>query len=85
MDKGMLQIASILAAAMVSTTYVPIDINNPKERIKTIIEQASVELILTTQAYLTRLKGMTWEEKIHKLKDAAIGLSWEKSRVYLTV
>lgn len=61
MDKGMLQIASILAAAMVSTTYVPIDINNPKERIKTIIEQASVELILTTQAYLTRLKGMTCE------------------------
>lgn len=32
-----------------------------KERIKTIIEQASVELILTTQAYLTRLKGMTCE------------------------
>lgn len=52
MDKGMLQIASILAAAMVSTTYVPIDINNPKERIKTIIEQASVELILTTQAWV---------------------------------
>lgn len=73
MDKGMQQIASILAASMVSATYVPIDINNPKERIKMILEQASVELVLTSQAYLGKLKDITCENVcIDLLEDKSV-------------
>lgn len=62
MDKGIMQIISILAASMVSATYVPIDINNPKERIGAILEEASVEVVLTSQKYISILKEATCQK-----------------------
>ncbi|CVI64917.1 Phenyloxazoline synthase MbtB [Clostridiales bacterium CHKCI001] len=52
LPKGVLQVASILAILSTGNTYLPINCNQPMERIKSILADADVERILTDSEHL---------------------------------
>lgn len=57
LEKGKNQIVSVLAASAVGASYVPIDIQNPKERIEKIKEQADLDVIISKDGILPLKKN----------------------------
>ncbi|MEM6451321.1 MAG: amino acid adenylation domain-containing protein, partial [Cyanobacteria bacterium P01_D01_bin.105] len=50
-------VASLLAISKVGSTYVPLDPNHPRERLDYIIQQAQIEILVTTSAISAVISG----------------------------
>lgn len=64
MEKGWEQVVAVLGIHKAGAAYMPIDVNLPKERIKYLLEDGQVELVLT-QSWLD--EDLTWPKHVRRL------------------
>jgi non-ribosomal peptide synthetase component F len=55
------QIVSVLGTLKAGAAYVPIDPSWPQERVRTIVEDAGIGVLLSQEGYIQRLKRLQWE------------------------
>lgn len=58
LDKGKLQIECILSVVQNNSTYIPIDIRNPIDRLNQIIKKADIDIILTSSKFKEITKNL---------------------------
>ncbi|WP_050491619.1 non-ribosomal peptide synthetase [Clostridium botulinum] len=68
MEKGWEQIASVLGILQTGAVYVPIDSEQPKDRIKYILEDSEINIVLTQSNVYEKL-GMDLEVKVINVDD----------------
>lgn len=65
LNKGWEQIVSVLGILMSGVAYVPVDTAAPEERIRAIIENGSIELVVTNQEFEPKLSGIEGIRKLY--------------------
>ena len=58
MEHGVLMIASLLAVLKSGAAYVPVEPSFPRERIRFIMDECKVNLVLANSRYRRMLKGL---------------------------
>lgn len=71
LPKGVRQIVAVLAASKIGATYVPLDIHNPKDRLKKITGQAELDVIVS-ESGVERISAFKNEDLSEKNNPAYI-------------
>ena len=61
MEKGIAQIYATLAIMKTGAAYLPVDVHNPVQRMRSILSQAKAKIILSERACMDELKGQLTE------------------------
>lgn len=65
MEKGWEQVVAVMAVLKAGYAYLPIDANNPTQRIEQLLELGDVEQLITQQQFSARLQQAKWANKYH--------------------
>ncbi|ADU21405.1 AMP-binding protein [Ruminococcus albus] len=60
-ENSVLQAAAVLGVMKSGCVYVPIDVKLPFDRIRVMLEDASISVVLTTSRYLDMVNKLQWE------------------------
>ncbi|SDH78429.1 AMP-binding protein [Paenibacillus typhae] len=55
------QAVAMLGVLKASATFVPLDVENPEERIRTIIKDAGIKILISSKKYIRILNRLQWE------------------------
>lgn len=61
MDRTLDMIIAILGILKAGMAYVPMGAGQPEERLKSIIDDACMEVLISEKKYVRKLNGLQWE------------------------